>query len=68
MKHERRTYPVDRLVINGRPINEIIIDPHYEFKHPDIDDALILELVKSMNGQEFQPEERDGEWEFSSSA
>lgn len=38
---ERRRYTM-RLVVNGRQINEVIIDPHYESKHPDINDALIL--------------------------
>ena len=60
---ERRTYPV-QLKINGRNIQEVVIDPHYESKHSDINDALILELVATLNGKEFQPEERDGEWEF----
>lgn len=60
---ERRTYPAD-LVINGRPIHEIVIDPHYEAKHEDIDDALILALVCGLDGREFQAESRDGEWEF----
>jgi hypothetical protein len=60
---ERRSYPTD-LVINGRPIHEIVIDSHYEAKHSDMSDALILELVRSLDGREFQPEERDGEWEF----
>lgn len=60
---KRRTYPAD-LVINGRPIQEIVIDPHYETKHDDINDALILELVYSLNGREFQADSRDGEWEY----
>ena len=52
------------LTVNGRQVNEIVIDPHYETKHPDISDALILDLVKGLGGKEFQPDERDGEWEF----
>jgi len=36
----RRSYKM-RLLVNGRPIEEVVIDPHYEIKHPDIDDALI---------------------------
>ena len=60
---KRRSYAVS-LVINGRPINEVVIDPHYEIKHPDINDALILELVRSLDGREFQAEEHEGEWEF----
>ncbi len=57
---KRRSYAVS-LVVNGRPINEVIIDPHYEVKHPDINDTLILELVRGLEGKEFQPEEREGE-------
>lgn len=60
---KRRSYAVN-LVINGRPINEVVIDPHHEVKHPDINDTLILELVRGLDGKEFQPEEREDEWEF----
>jgi len=60
---DRRSYPAS-LSVNGRKINKITIDPHYEAKHPDIDDSLILEIVALLDGKEFQPSERDGEWEF----
>jgi hypothetical protein len=60
---ERRSYPLV-IKINGRQIEEVVIDPHYEEKHPDINDSLILDLVGKLNGLEFQPEERDGDWEF----
>lgn len=60
---ERRSYPID-IIVNGRKITEVVIDSHYEQKHPDIDDKLILELVTGLNGKEFRPEERDGEWEY----
>jgi hypothetical protein len=53
-----------RLLVNGRSIEEVVIDPHYEIKHPDIDDKLILEMVRCLDGKEFQPETRQGEWEF----
>ena len=59
----RRAYVLN-LRVNGRQINEVVIDPHYEAKHPAISDALILELVQGLDGKEFQPDERDGEWEF----
>ena len=52
------------LTVNGRLILEVIIDPHYEEKHSDIDDALILERVKKLDGREFRPDEIDGGWEF----
>ncbi len=53
-----------RLVVNGRQVTEVVIDPHYEIKHPDIHDALVLELVRGLDGKEFQPAEREGDWEF----
>jgi hypothetical protein len=42
---ERRSYDVT-LTVNGRFITEVVIDPHYEEKHSEMNDALILELVK----------------------
>ena len=59
----RRAYVLN-LTVNGRQVNEVVIDLHYETKHPDISDALILELVKELDGKEFLPDERDGEWQF----
>jgi hypothetical protein len=61
---ERRSYPLV-IKINGRQIEEVVIDPHYEEKHPDIKDSLILDLVGKLNGREFQPEERVGNGSFS---
>ena len=60
---ERRAHALN-LRINGRQIDQVVIDPHYEAKHPDVSDTLILELVKELDGKEFQPEEREGGWEF----
>ena len=61
--NKRRRYKV-HLQVNGRRIEEVVIDPHYAIKHPDIDDGLILELVQGLDGKEFQPEVREDEWEF----
>jgi len=63
MMSERTRYPMN-LVVNGRQIDEVVIDPHYKEKHPDISDALILDLVKGLDGREFQVQERAGKWEF----
>ncbi len=60
---ERRSYPL-QVIINGRHFEEVIIDPHYATKHPEINDSLILALVGKLNGREFQPEDRDEDWEF----
>jgi hypothetical protein len=40
----------------------VIIDPHYEARHADsINDEVILNLVKMLDGKTFTPEvERDG--------
>ena len=59
----RRAYALN-LTVNGRQISEVVIYPHYETRHPDIGDALILKLVKELDGKDFQPDERAGEWEF----
>ena len=61
--NERRSYAVN-ININGRDINEVVIDPHFEKKHSDIDDALILELIGYLDGREFLPEESEGDWEY----
>jgi hypothetical protein len=63
MMLERTRHSVN-LVVNGRRIEEVVIDPHYKEKHPDISAALILDLVKGLDGKELQVQERDGEWEF----
>lgn len=59
---QRRTYNVS-LTVNGRLITEVIIDPHYEEKHPDVSDQLILELVKELDGNEYLPDALQEDWE-----
>ena len=50
-----------KLIINGRKITKVIIDTHYKEKHGDtIDDQLILELVRLIDGERFEPEKRIG--------
>lgn len=58
---ERRDYPIS-IKVNGLSINRVIIDEHYKVKHYEsIDDHLIVELVKLLDGQTFTPEaEKDG--------
>lgn len=59
----RRHYP-KYLKINGREFFEVVIDPHYEDKHGDITDELILELVEYLDGGRFDPVGRNGDWSF----
>ncbi len=54
----RREYPV-RMMINGIFITKVIIDPHYEVKHSgSISDELILELVKTLDGDTHEENDR----------
>ena len=53
---DRRSYPIE-MIINGRSINEIVIDPHYEDKHAEsINDALIIELVQLLDRKFYKPQ------------
>src|SRR4051812_12141192 len=60
----RREYPAS-LVINGHSIHKVVIDSHYEGKHSDsITDEVILELVKKLSGQSFEPDDVDGKYQY----
>lgn len=61
----KREYAL-RLTINHRPLNRVVIDSHYEQKHAaTINDALILELVKGLNGRTHESESiTDEGWEI----
>lgn len=50
------TYNI-RIVVNGRILNRVIIDQHYKNKHSGtINDLLILELAKQLDGRNIQLE------------
>lgn len=59
----RRSYPTF-IMINNRIITEVIIDPHYEKKHADISDTLILKIIQTFNGLEVAAESRQGKWTY----
>ena len=55
----RREYPIF-LIINGRKITKVIIDPHYELRHKDsVNDDIILQLVRTLDGAEELPSSVD---------
>jgi len=57
----RRIYPA-KLNINGRKLEKVVIDPHYEEKHSKaVTDKVILELVQQLNGRTFRPVDVDEE-------
>ena len=50
----RRVYKIS-IVVNDQRYSKVIIDPHYEEKHADyMTDELILELVKTLDGEEHE--------------
>jgi hypothetical protein len=51
-----KTYTLS-IEVNGYHFPQITISQHYQIKHPDITDELILELLKLfVNKKEFQPD------------
>ncbi len=60
----RREYGIS-IVVNRRQISKIIIDPHYEEKHADsITDQIIIELVKTLDGQVVLPDEESPPYSY----
>jgi len=52
----RRTYRISPIVFNGLIYDSVIIDSHYEVKHKaEINDELILDLVKMLNRDFEEP-------------
>ena len=50
--------------INGRKFSRVIIDQHYQLSHPEMNDHLILALVKKLNRGHFSIEEKKDEFEY----
>jgi len=50
----RREYAIS-ITVNGCMITKVIIDPHFEEKHAEsVSDEIILALVKTLDGQEYE--------------
>lgn len=63
MKH-RPEYPL-KITINGRNLNRVVIDQHYRLRHgQSMNDEIILDLVKTLDGKKFLPEKIQGEFEY----
>jgi len=55
-KEEKKVYNLN-LEVNGYHFKKVSISRHYQEKHPDITDELILELLKLfVNKRNFQPD------------
>jgi len=60
----RQEYDI-KITVNGRPINKVIIDSHYEEKHAkSVDDQVILGLVKQLDGEFFEPDDVDENFSY----
>jgi hypothetical protein len=61
---ERNEYAL-RLVINGFRLNRVVIDQHYRVKHSEsVNDVLILELLKDLDGGVFPIEAMRGDFQY----
>ena len=55
-KANKATYPL-KLEVNGYQLSEVVISHHYQAKHTDITDELILELLRLfVDKRTFQPD------------
>lgn len=61
---ERPEYPLC-ITINDRKLTRVIIDQHYKEKHVEsVNDEIILELVRELDGRTFAIEEERGEFQY----
>ncbi len=61
----KRSYKIDPIIVNGVRIVEVVIDSHYEKKHSRyMDDAIIVELVKELDGRHEVPQEKHGPYAY----
>jgi len=60
---DRTEYPL-LITINGRALSRVLIDQHYKAKHPEVTDAIILELVKQLDGGNYAIENEQEDFEY----
>ena len=60
----RKEYPIS-IEINGHKLSRVVIDQHYKDNHAEsINDDLILDLVKSIDGETFAVDSKRGDFEY----
>ena len=59
----RNEYPL-QLTINRKHLSRVIIDQHYREKHPNMNDKLIIELVKTLDDGEFDIQMQKNHYEY----
>ena len=61
---DRKEYPL-KIRINSRDLNRVIIDQHYSEKHSEsVDDKTILDLIKTLDGEDFLIESERGDFQY----
>jgi hypothetical protein len=63
MDEKRREYPLS-IILNKRCFTLVVIDTHYEKKHPEITDQLILELVRHLDGSNIELADESGGFKY----
>lgn len=64
MKGRRHEYLM-KLTFNGKEICRVLIDQHYQENHAEsMDDELILELIRTLDGETFPVEEDDDGFQY----
>ena len=59
----RDEFTIKPIIVNGQAIKKVIVDQHLR-KHPDITDDMILDLVRELDGGEFQPDDVKPPFEY----
>ena len=59
-----RTEYLLALTVNGRQISRVVIDQHYREKHSELDDSLIIELVRQLDEGNFPVEEEKDSFQY----
>jgi hypothetical protein len=60
----RREYKIN-ITVNEIAIHKVIIDSHYEDKHAEsINDEIILELVKKLDGKMYEPDDEKAPYSY----
>lgn len=60
---DRKEYSL-QLTINLHQIKRVIIDQHYKIKHPDVTDEIILDLIRTIDGQDYSIEDERGDFQY----
>jgi len=60
---DRKEYSL-QLTINHHQINRVIIDQHYKIKHPDVTDKIILDLIRTIDGEDYPIEAERGDFQY----